>query len=324
VPTPRTLSYLCMLVLAIAVGVFHLGPALLAGLLSYTILDLSHRRVTKWLRRENLRWAAVVAFAIVGVLGGWSVVYFVQNALRTLPELLVELWPQLHALADRYQVTLPFGDTAELRDLAVRSITDNFEALTKTGGLLTERVFHVVLGVFIAVLAFTSSAAPPPEGDSLGDRLWSELSTRVRLFMHSFELVFGAQVAISAINAALSGVFLVALGFPNAGFLVVATFLLGLLPIIGNLLSNTLIIGVGVTLSLEYAVLSLVFLVTIHKLEYFLNSRIVGGTIRLPMWQTLLAILVGEVVLGVPGIVIAPALIHYVREELTAVRAPVA
>lgn len=319
-PSPRTLSYLCVLAVAIAVVLLHLGPALLAGLLSFTILEISHRRVTRWLRRENLRWAAVLAFAIVAVAGGWTVVYFVQNALRTLPNLLVELWPQIHALADQYQFTLPFGDTDELRELGVLSITENFEVVTKTGGLLTERVFHVVLGVFIAVLAFTSPAGPARSSDSLGDQLWGEISDRVRVFMHSFELVFGAQVAISAINATLSGIFLVTLGFPNAGFLVVATFLLGLLPIIGNVLSNTLIVGVGITLSLEYAVLALVFLVTIHKLEYFLNSRIVGGSIRLPMWQTLLGILVGEVVLGVPGIVIAPALIHYVREELTAIR----
>jgi predicted PurR-regulated permease PerM len=36
------------------------------------------------------------------------------------------------------------------------------------------------------------------------------------------------------------------------------------------------------------------------------------------MWETLLAILLGEVVLGVPGIILAPTLLHYAKEELRA------
>ena len=37
------------------------------------------------------------------------------------------------------------------------------------------------------------------------------------------------------------------------------TFLLGLLPIIGNALSNTLVVGTALTLSFKLAVLALVF-----------------------------------------------------------------
>lgn len=39
---------------------------------------------------------------------------------------------------------------------------------------------------------------------------------------------------------------------------------------------------------------ALVFLIAIHKLEYFLNARIVGGQIRAAAWELLIAMLVRE------------------------------
>jgi predicted PurR-regulated permease PerM len=97
--------------------------------------------------------------------------------------------------------------------------------------------------------------------------------------------------------------------------IIVLTFLCGLLPIIGNLLSNTLIIGVGFTISPKMAFTALVFLVVIHKLEYFLNSKIIGQRIKNPMWMTLLALILGEKLMGIPGMILAPVVLHYIKVE---------
>ena len=48
------------------------------------------------------------------------------------------------------------------------------------------------------------------------------------------------------------------------------------------------------------ALVALVFLIAIHKLEYFLNSKIIGERIRNPIWLTLLALIVGERLMGIP------------------------
>jgi hypothetical protein len=67
---------------------------------------------------------------------------------------------------------------------------------------------------------------------------------------------------------------------PLAKTLIALRFLTGLLPVIGNLISNTVITIVGLSLSISVAASALVFLVIIHKLEYFLNARIVGSRIN--------------------------------------------
>jgi predicted PurR-regulated permease PerM len=58
-----------------------------------------------------------------------------------------------------------------------------------------------------------------------------------------------------------------------------------------------------------------VFLVAIHKLEYFLNSRIIGRRIRNPLWLTLLALVLGERLMGIPGMILAPVVLNYIRVE---------
>jgi predicted PurR-regulated permease PerM len=95
----------------------------------------------------------------------------------------------------------------------------------------------------------------------------------------------------------------------------VLTFLCGLLPIIGNIISNTLIVAVGFTLSPRVALFALIFLVAIHKLEYFLNSKIIGDRIKNPMWLTLIGIVLGEKLMGIPGMILAPVVLHYIKVE---------
>ncbi|MEK7706912.1 MAG: AI-2E family transporter, partial [Verrucomicrobiota bacterium] len=86
-------------------------------------------------------------------------------------------------------------------------------------------------------------------------------------------------------------------------------------PIIGNIISNTLSVGVGFTISPQMALIALIFLVVIHKLEYFLNSKIIGDRIKNPMWLTLIGIVLGEKLMGVPGMILAPVVLHYIKVE---------
>ena len=100
----------------------------------------------------------------------------------------------------------------------------------------------------------------------------------------------------------------------------------------GTLLSSVWVLWVNCTLStqrsrlappvstvkasLQVALGSLVFMVVIHKLEYFLNARIIGAQINAKSWEMLTAILVMEALFGLPGVVAAPVYYAYVKKEL--------
>jgi len=98
------------------------------------------------------------------------------------------------------------------------------------------------------------------------------------------------------------------------------TFICGLLPVIGNLISNTVIFIVGLSLSLWVGALVLAYLIIIHKVEYFLNARIVGTRINAKSWEVLLAMLVFESAFGLPGVVAAPIYYAYLKSELKEAR----
>ena len=100
---------------------------------------------------------------------------------------------------------------------------------------------------------------------------------------------------------------------PFTKTLIVLTFVIGLLPIIGNLISNTVIFVVSLSHSLAVAMAALAYLIIIHKLEYFLNARIIGSQIRAKAWEILLALLVLEAAFGIPGLIAAP--IYYAYPE---------
>jgi predicted PurR-regulated permease PerM len=97
--------------------------------------------------------------------------------------------------------------------------------------------------------------------------------------------------------------------------MIAITFLVGLLPVIGNLISNTVIVIVSTSHSFMIALGSLVFLIVVHKFEYFLNARIVGGQIHAYAWELLVAMLFMEATFGLPGIVAAPVYYAYVKSE---------
>jgi len=138
---------------------------------------------------------------------------------------------------------------------------------------------------------------------------------RAHTFYDSFATVMGAQILISFINFLLTMLFLFWNDYPFAMVLSGMTFVFGLMPIVGNLVSNTLILSVGLTISPQTALWALLFLVAIHKLEFFLNSKIIGHRIKNPMWLTLLGLILGEKLMGILGMILAPVVLHYIKVE---------
>jgi predicted PurR-regulated permease PerM len=150
---------------------------------------------------------------------------------------------------------------------------------------------------------------------SLFTAVTGEIKIRFQLFYQSFETVMGAQIRISAINTLLTAVFVLIVSLKYGAFVVGLTFLCGLLPIVGNLISNAIIVGIAFTMSPRLAIVALIFLVAVHKLEYFLNSKIIGDLIKNPVWLTLLALIIGERFMGIPGMILAPVVLNYIKVE---------
>src|SRR4051812_12665433 len=98
--------------------------------------------------------------------------------------------------------------------------------------------------------------------------LCDEIAARFSAFYGSFATVMGGQLIISAINTTLTAIFVFAVSLPYGPIVIGITFLTGLLPIVGNLISNAIIVGIGFMKSPQMAITALAFLILLHKLEY--------------------------------------------------------
>ena len=92
------------------------------------------------------------------------------------------------------------------------------------------------------------------------------------------------------------------------------------MPIVGNLICNTVITLVGLSVSPFVALACLAFLILIHKAEYLINAKVVGSRTQMAVWELLAVMFVAEAVFGPAGLVAAPLFYAYLKKELKAAR----
>jgi predicted PurR-regulated permease PerM len=262
---------------------------------------------------------AIVLSTLVVVGAGYGFGYFFQQALQAFPKIAETAIPAVIKFAKQHNLELPFTDLDSLRALAMDTIVEEVRFLGKRATLAGKQVVFVVIGLVVAVSLFINARLnlerEPGDRDNFYSRTCEQIEARFRSFYQSFCRVMGAQIIISTINTGLTSIYVTWIALPYAGLVIAVTFFCGLLPIIGNLISNTVIVSIAFTVSPKLGISALVFLVALHKLEYFLNSKIIGARIRKPMWLTLLALIVAERIMGIPGIILAPVILDYIKTE---------
>jgi predicted PurR-regulated permease PerM len=313
---PARISYAVLLILAVLVVTLHLGTFLLTALFGYLILQLFCFRSRKAL--------SVALFLITVAAIGVGVVYFSSLAYRTLPKIAEISIPAMVEFAEKNGIDLPFTDFASLKQTALDQAREGFAVIGQGARAASVQFVLVVAGLVVALSIFlrsgwTSDDSAPLAPGTLYSTVALQVANRFRLLYESFARVMRAQIAISTINTVLTTAFLIFRGYPSSGLLALFVFLCGLLPIVGNIISNTLIVVVGFAITPRTGLYALIFLVVIHKLEYFLNSKIVGKQINSPIWLTLIGLVLGEKLMGISGMILAPAILHYIRVETSTI-----
>jgi len=306
----------------------HLLPALLAGLLVFGLVDaLVPVLRVRALGSEGPRLLAVALIATVVIALTTAASLALASFLRNSGENVPALIQRMAEIVEHSRASLPDWvlqyipqDPEAVRQAVVSWLRENASVFQVAGTGLGRALAHILIGMVIGALlsletAVTVGAQAP---------LTLALIERARRLSIAFARVVFAQVRISALNTVFTGIYLAIIlpafdvYLPFTKTLIAVTFVAGLLPILGNLISNTVIFTVSLSQSLFIALASLGYLVVIHKLEYFLNARIIGGQIRARAWELLLAMLVMEAAFGIVGLIAAPIYYAYVKDELRA------
>ena len=308
----------------------HLVPALIFGLMLYVILDGVSRRFRSRLSHGIARPLAllVVATATGAIITAAIAltVMMLRRGAGNVPAMMeqmadiigsVRLW--LGGLGRQF-IPEMMTDAEEFKLAAMAWLKTHAQTLRAGGLWLGIGLIYLIMGGLLAILVFFRHVTQHDEVNR--GPLARHLVEKVDRFAQAFGRIAIAQIKISAVNTTLTGLYLLVIlplfgiRVPFATTLVVITFLCGLIPVLGNLISNTVITILSLGVSFGTAVASLSFLIVIHKLEYLINSRIVGGETDSQAWEILLAIIVGEAAFGVGGVVVAPIVYAFVKREL--------
>lgn len=317
------ISYLLAVTAVLLVLHFHLLPAVFAGLAVYVLTLKLARHLPKNMSRVAHKVAlgvvviCVITFLISAGAAIWSFIGSSHGIAALLTTVVDTLGSLRHTLPDTVTDVLP--TTMEgLRQQLVEMLGEHVQKISVVGMEGIKIFAHVLLGMVVggmtAVHHFNEHDKAP--------LLIGAFRSRLRNLTTAFDKVVFAQVKISGLNTTLTAIYLlVALPLfdahlPMATFLVLFTFAVGMLPVVGNLVSNTVIVVISLGVSPGVGIASLLFLVLIHKAEYFMNARIVGHEVQATAWELLSAMLLFEAVFGVVGLVAAPVVYAWLKAEI--------
>lgn len=304
---------------------FQLLPALIAGLLVYELVHAFFPLFARHLSTGRAKGVAVglIVLLVLGLVAAASfgVIVYMKSEGGSLSALLAKMAEILEgsrATMPKWLADFLPNSADGIRDNMSHWLREHAADLQLIGRETGHMLAHMLIGMVIgAMLSLREACAT----DSFGP-LSKALAERVFRLGEAFRRIVFAQVRISAINTLFTAIYLAivlplfGVHLPLTKTMIVVTFLAGLLPVIGNLISNSVIFVVSLAHSPGVAISSLGFLVVIHKLEYFLNARIVGAQISAKAWELLTAMLVMESAFGLPGLVAAPICYAWLKDEL--------
>jgi len=323
-------AWVIMGVTLVAILWLHLIAGLLAGLMVFELVQViaaRHNLIGVSQRTGRIIAVSLVAAVTLAVLGlgTFGLATLVADRSDNLPALMRKMADIVGSariyLPPSVQEYIP-QNLDDLEKAAAVWLREHAGALQIIGERFGGVLLHVLVGMIIGAMVALTDLTPTRELPALS----RSLEQRVSRLGQSFRRIVFAQIRISALNTLLTAIYLVVLlplmgiNLPLTKTMILVTFVVGLLPVVGNLISNTVIVVVSLSISVYAAVGSLAFLVAIHKLEYFVNARIIGGQIHARAWELLLAMLVMDAIFGIPGVIAAPIYYAYLKDELSAKR----
>lgn len=321
----KTTCYLLMFFFITLIIPLHLFPCFIAGFLAYEIII----SLTPWFERlvggGRARWVVVTliaAFVVISMtLGVMSLVRFLTSDIQRGIEITSEInriFSDVNNRIPNYFPSFLPESAEELKDQLFALIESNLIIIRNMGRSFLHGLITIFIGLIIGAMISLNKSS------GRNTYFIQQLLQRLCYLSQAFRNIVFAQIKVSLVNTLLTSMMILILfplfkvHLPLSKTLILATFIFGLLPIIGNLISNFMIIISAVSISLSVGSIMVVYLILIHKLEYFLNAEIVGSRINAKSWELLLAMLIFEAMFGLEGLVAAPIYYAYLKTELRA------
>ena len=271
------------------------------------------------LERRGVRRGFAVILVLLGVIGG--LVLIVAAVLPSLIQQAADFWNNLPQHArdafawlepsrpELYRRLILYVDR-QTNTADVTSVDINIEQAISGG----QTVFSVLAGI---VTAFAVAAFTLTGGDqvlrSLGRMLPDGQEDKVRRMVPEVTRVVSGYVVGQGINSSLFAIFTFAtftvLDLPSPLVAAVIAFILDAIPIVGATLATIIFAILALTVSSTSALIVIVACLIYQQFENYVTSpRVFGRTLNISPFTSLISVLLGSKLLGIPGVLLGPSI----------------
>jgi predicted PurR-regulated permease PerM len=284
--------------------------------------------VVGWLVRHRMpRWAAVLTVmgCVVAVAAA-----FLAAAIPPLTSEATALAHQIphymHSLQDRNSQLGKLNTKYQIQQRLTKVVTSGGSSLV--GGVLGagELVLTTASSILAVLVLSIYFLAGLPRIKVFAYQLVPH-SRRPRVILIGDEILakVGGYVLGNFITSVIAGVgtyvWMLAFGVPYPLLLGMFVAILDLIPVIGSTIGGAVVTLVALTVSLPIALATLAFYIAYRLAEdYLIVPRIMGRTVQVPAIVSLISVLIGGVLLGIVGALVAipvAAAIRLLLHEIT-------
>lgn len=319
------ISYIITILYITIMIPLSLFPCFFAGFLTYEIIVSFSSYLERFMNIYRARWVAVLIIILILMMimttGIMSCAHFFTEDINKI-DISVEINRIFSDLKKQLPSFFPtfLPDTVdELKGEIFSWIELNLILIRNMGHTFIHGCITLFIGLVIGIVIACSKNRDTCD---MNTYFIDQLLERIYNLSQAFRHIVFAQIKISSVNTLLTSIIIFILfplfgqSIPLGKTLIIITFIVGLLPIVGNLISNTMITISALSISFSVGMTMLIYLILIHKLEYFLNAEIIGSRINANPWELILAMIFLESIFGIEGLISAPIFYAYLKIEL--------
>ncbi|HWL12872.1 MAG TPA: AI-2E family transporter, partial [Ureibacillus sp.] len=286
--------------------------------LAYTIFEKLLHILPQPLKRPKL--LLILIYTLILVVVGITGYRYLPSAMHQLSAIVVQ---SSSFNIEPYRDMIPESIYRFILNLDMEGILEDIGGtiLEKTGDVSTFllEAFMALLLSFFFILEIDKIKIFCKSFKTIQtEKVYNQVVLFGSSFLNTFGLAIKVQIIISTINTVLSVIGLLFLGFPNILGLAIMIFFLGLMPVIGVVISliplSIIAFQIG---GFMYVVYIFSMVMIIHAIEsYFLNPKLYSITMKLPIFFTFMVLMVGELLFGAWGLVIGIPLFVFIVEMI--------
>lgn len=231
-----------------------------------------------------------------------------------LGNILNSIDPSLKNILEYYN----FNYAKEINEFSSNIAAFSYSFLKSIGNWMFNIFLMIVLSLFFLIEKNKVKHFAEVFKDSKLSFMYHDLQPVFTRFYGSFGVMIRSQFIISLINTTLTVLALAFLGFSKLFALGLMIFLFGLIPVAGAILSSIPLILIGFSMhGIVYVFYIIGIVIFIHILEaYILNPRIFSSLTHLPVFVTLVVLLISEHIMGPWGLVYGLPLFVFIIESI--------